>query len=233
MKSGWNKLILGLAMLPLWAILAPTTEAQEAGKYYRTQRGNVHFLGDVVVGGTLTATNEIVTTDSLTFGDLATTDDLDVGDDAHVAGDFDTTGTTTLRGTINGKAELRTLKFSYFDVDAAASQNAAEWGIDTADVGGAFKQIPVPVGGSIIGIAVYSNAETTSGTLTADATVNGTATGLQAGLNSVDDKQTSYTTQAIDADTVAAGARVGVKVTTTSTFTPTTADVVVTVLMEY
>jgi hypothetical protein len=125
--------------------------------------------------------------------------------------------------------------FNFFDVNVSASQNAAVWGLDpSADVGGAnFTEMTMPLAGSVIGIIVRSNAACTSGTLIADATINGTATGLQAGLNSVDDTQTSYTLQAIDADAFTAGQRIGVKVTTSANWLPTTADVMVSVLVEY
>ena len=163
-----------------------------------------------------------------------TTTGLDLGGSSNYWGTAYVTAVEST-GNVNGKPELRVLNFNYYDVDVAASQTTAEWGTDaSAGVGGAnFKQIPVPIAGSIIGIAVYSNTACTSGTLTADATINGTATGLQAGLNSADDTQTSYSTQAIDADAVTAGQRVGVKVTTDAEWAPTTADVVVTVTMEY
>jgi len=120
-------------------------------------------------------------------------------------------------------------------VDAAANQTTAVWGRDpSAGVGGSnFIEFVMPVAGSIIGITAVCNTACTSGTLTADATINGTATGLQVELNSVGSTLSAATMQANNADTVTAGQRVGVKVTTDSTWAPTTGDVVVTVFMEY
>jgi len=147
-----------------------------------------------------------------------------------------TTPSAATVSTLNGHDEVRVLQLLFFDQNCTDSQSAAEWCVDNVDPSaGQFKQIPMASAGSVVGIAVYGNAACTSGTLTADATVNGSATGLQAGLNSVDDTQTSYTTQANDADTFTAGQRIGVKVTTSNSpaWAPITDDVVVVVTVEY
>jgi len=152
------------------------------------------------------------------------------------------TGTLALTGgltadtvtSLAGQDEVRTMSYSFFDPDVAASQSAAAWGMDAgASVGGAdFQGVVMPWAGSVIGIAAYSNDACTSGSLTADATINGTATGLQAVINTTD-TQTKYASQANNTDAFTAGQRIGVKVTTTSNWLPTTADVIVTVFVEY
>lgn len=148
---------------------------------------------------------------------------------------LDVDGAVNLNSTVNGNTAIRVLNYEFYDVDVAASQTAVEWGTDaSATVGGAsFKRIAAPVAGSVIGVTVFSNAACTSGTLTADVTIAGTATGLQAVLNSTTATTFAVGTQAIDTDTFTAGQAIGVKVTTNSVFAPTTADVVVSVIVEY
>jgi len=168
---------------------------------------------------------------------------LDLGSDANEFNDAWIDGTlysdTSDLGaatvtSLNTHDEVRVVAFQFYDVDVAASQSAAEWGADaSADVGGsAFKQIPMHAAGSVIGVSVFSNDACTTGTLTADATINGSATGLQAELTSATATVASVT-QANDADTFTANQAIGVKVTTDAEWLPTTADVVVVVYVEY
>ena len=166
---------------------------------------------------------------------------LDLGKTAQEFNDLYIDGTANIDtlsadavSSIAGHDEVRVAAFSFYDVDVAASQSAAAWGVDaSASVGGAsFAAIPMPLAGSVIGISVYSNDACTSGSLTADATINTTATGLQAVLNDTV-TTTAVTMQANDADTFTAGQLLGVKVTTTSPWVPTTADAIVVVWVEY
>lgn len=83
--------------------------------------------------------------------------------------------------------------------------------------------------GSVIGIAIASNDARTAGTLTVDATINGSATGLQAVLDGTN-TQYHYATQLPEKDTFSAGDRLGVEITSVS-WAPITADVVVTVIV--
>ena len=92
-------------------------------------------------------------------------------------------------------------------------------------------EIALPWAGSIIGISVRANAARSAGHLTVDATIGGTATGLQATLNAAN-TQTHSATQAKDTDAFSANGLVGVKITSGSTWAPTTADVVVGVWVE-
>lgn len=85
--------------------------------------------------------------------------------------------------------------------------------------------------GSVRGIAVSSNAARTAGTLTVDATVDGTATGLQAVLDGTNTLK-HVATQGKDLDTFAQKGLVGVKITTSADWAPTTADITVEVLVE-
>jgi hypothetical protein len=87
----------------------------------------------------------------------------------------------------------------------------------------------MPLAGSVVGIIVYTNEARTAGTLTVEATINGTGTGLTAVLDGTN-TTTKLTTQAIGADTFTAGQRLGVKITTAS-WTPTTADIDVSLLV--
>ena len=202
--------------------------------------------------GNLTCTIE--TTDSLQVivGNLRVGDGspgvtMD-GEDAYINGTLEVDGAVQLDAalvvngavtadtvtSLAGQDEVRVAAFSFYDVDVAASQSAAAWGVDaSASVGGAsFAAIPMPLAGSVIGISVYSNDACTSGSLTADATINSSATGLQAVLNDTV-TTTAVTMQANDADAFTAGQLLGVKVTTTAPWVPTTADAIVVVWVEY
>ena len=203
-------------------------------------------------GGNLSCT--IATTDSLqvltgnlSVGNGTPTITMD-GEDAYVEGTFEVDGATRLDGALNAvgavtantitsladQDEVRVAAFSFYDVDVAASQSAAAWGTDaSADVGGSnFVGIPMPLAGSVGGISGYVDEARTSGILTADATINTTATGLQAVIDD-DPTTTASTMQANDADAFTVGQLLGVKVTTTSPWLPTTATAVVVVWVEY
>ena len=81
----------------------------------------------------------------------------------------------------------------------------------------------VPWDFEIVGIAIVSDSARTAGTCTVDATIDGTATGLQAvldGTNTLRHKKV----QQRGADVGAAGSRIGVKLTSSS-WTPVTADI--------
>ena len=223
-ESGGSLKIAGTAITPTAAqfnfLSGVTAGTAAASKAVVLGSGRaITTLGAVTADGVLTVNNNVVATGTLTV-----------------------TGTSTLTGGLTantvtsfaGQDEVRTMAFNFFDPDVAASQSAAVWGLDPGtSVGGAdFVGVVMPWAGSVIGIAAYSNDACTSGSLTADATINGTATGLQAVINTTD-TQTKYTSQANDADAFTAGQRIGVKVTTTSAWLPTTADVIVTVFVEY
>lgn len=126
-----------------------------------------------------------------------------------------------------------------FTEDAvAASQNAVAMEVldlnfdaGTSDASFGYPSVTeyaMPCQFDIVGISVRSSAARTAGTLTVDATVNGTATGLQAVLNATN-TQTAYSTQRRESDTGSAGDRVGVKITTDASWAPTTADIIVVV----
>lgn len=86
----------------------------------------------------------------------------------------------------------------------------------------------MPFDYDIVAISITSDTARTGGTLTVDATIDGTATGLQAVINATDTLR-KHATQTRNTDGGNAGSRVGVKLTTAGTFAPVTADVIVTV----
>lgn len=119
----------------------------------------------------------------------------------------------------------RTVLAGWFQDNVAASQAAVALVIANART-----EIPMPVGGSIVGIAVWSNAARTAGTLTVDATIDGTVTGCQAVLDGTN-TQTDTGSQAAGLDLFTPGQRIGVKITTDGSWAPTTADIDVAVLV--
>lgn len=129
---------------------------------------------------------------------------------------------------IIAKGQLVPLLFSQdavADSQSAVAMNIIETGATTGALD--VTEYVMPWDFEVIGIAVVSSDARTAGTLTVDATINGTVTGLQAILNATDTTR-DYGTQPRGTDTGVAGSRVGVKLTTAS-WTPTTADIAVVV----
>lgn len=85
----------------------------------------------------------------------------------------------------------------------------------------------IPFEFEIVAVSIASSESQTTGTLTVDATINGTETGLQAVLDAANTTR-DYGRQGRGLDFGVAGDRVGVKLTTDS-WTPVTADVAVVV----
>lgn len=86
--------------------------------------------------------------------------------------------------------------------------------------------------GSITGISVASTEARTASTATFEVYKNGVATGLTCVLDGTN-TTFAFGVQAIDLDTFAAGDRLDVRVTTTGTWTPTTADVEAVIVVQY
>lgn len=108
---------------------------------------------------------------------------------------------------------------------------AAQTGVTMALLGGSAvlgdrSRLPVIRAGCISGIVVRSDEARTAGTLTVEATINGSATGLTAVLDATNTTVKS-TMQAIGADTLAAGDELGAIWTTSALWAPITADVTV------
>jgi len=107
----------------------------------------------------------------------------------------------------------------------AASQSAVA--MNTVEAEGVVQtntgyELPWPF--QIVGISCLSGAARTAGTLTVDATIGGTATGVQAVLGATNTTHhSSY--QKRDTDVGAAGAIVGVKLTSDASWAPVTADI--------
>lgn len=113
-----------------------------------------------------------------------------------------------------------------FTQDAVADAQSAV-AMNLVEVAGAALtvtevQMPWPV--DLVGISLVSDSARTAGTLTVDATINGTVTGLQAVLDATNTTR-HYARQPRGSDRGVAGDRIGVKLTTAS-WTPVTADVV-------
>jgi hypothetical protein len=108
-------------------------------------------------------------------------------------------------------------------IDVAANLTDAQL---VRDTGGGTSTLPVLVmrAGSITGIWVAASTARTGGTLTVEVWKNGVATGLTAVLNATN---TTYktTTQLPELDTIAAGDRLDIRITTDASWTPATADI--------
>ena len=153
----------------------------------------------------------------------------------YMSGDLEVeSGDANINGAISAGGDITTgggmvteLTYWYQD-NVAISQTDAVLDMD----GNASRtEVPTVRAGSVIGIAVYSNEARTAGTLTVDATIDGTKTGLTAVLDGTN-PSTKVTTQGKDTDAFTAGQRIGVKLTTDGTWAPVTADITVVVLIE-
>ncbi len=129
---------------------------------------------------------------------------------------------------VDGQTYVNCIPVVFAQDNAAASQSAVAMklvGSTTCD------QFVMPRAGSVVGVSVYSNAAVTTSTAKVDVTIGGTATGLQATLDTTN-TQAHYNTQAINTDTVGAGGTIGMKISTGATFAPTTADIIAVAFVE-
>lgn len=135
---------------------------------------------------------------------------------------------TSLMDATIAKGQLVPLLFSQdavADSQSAAAMNILETSATTSTL--AVTEYVIPWDFAVVGISLVSDEARTAGTLTVDATINGTATGLQAALDGTNTTR-HQNRQGRAADTGVRGDRVGCKLTTAS-WTPTTADIAVVV----
>lgn len=111
------------------------------------------------------------------------------------------------------------------DSQSAVAMNIMETTATTSTL--PVTEYVIPWDFEIVGIAIVSSEARTAGTLTVDATIDGTVTGLTAVLDGTNTTRDTGT-QVRGSDAGVAGSRIGVKLTTAS-WTPTTADVAVVV----
>ncbi len=111
------------------------------------------------------------------------------------------------------------------DSQSAVAMNVMETSATTSTL--AVTEYVIPFDFEIVAITIVSDEARTAGTMTVDATIDGTASGLQAVLNGTNTFR-KHTTQGRNLDVGAAGSRIGVKLTTAS-WTPVSADVAVVV----
>lgn len=137
-------------------------------------------------------------------------------------------GRATQIERVISKGQIVPLLFSQdavADSQSAVAMNILETTATTSTL--PVTEYVMPWDFEVIGITISSSEARTAGTLTVDATIDSTVTGLQGVLNATDTTR-DYATQARGTDVGTAGQRVGVKLTTAS-WTPTTADVAVVV----
>lgn len=167
-------------------------------------------LVDGGAAGDLTLTG-ITTSDTLLFAGLFETK-ASIATLADLTAEFTITATNTINNT-GGTATTDDQLFVMWH-DADADQDVT-----------AITEAQIPWEFEIVAVSVTSSSARTAGTLTADVTIDGTVTGLQAILNATDTTR-DYATQPRATDLGAAGSRVGVKLTTAS-WTPVAADIAV------
>lgn len=134
---------------------------------------------------------------------------------------------------ITSKGQL--IKLTFGQSDVAASQSAVAMNVIEVRNSGASADDVLAVPGyampfdfDIVGISILGSTARTAGTLTVDATIDGTASGVQAILNGTN-TTSAYTRNPREANRGVAGSYVGVKLTTDAGWLPITADVVVAV----
>lgn len=175
-------------------------------------RQTKYFVADGAAAGNVTVTG-VATTDTLLFVGVFTSK-ASIATFANLTAEF----TITATNTINNAAGTSTANDQLIVIVDRPNVVA-----DVTAVTG----IPIPWEFEVVGISIESTEARTAGTLTADVTIDGTVTGLTAVLNATNTTRTT-STQPRSTDVGNAGSRVGVKVTTSS-WTPVTADIAVTV----
>ncbi len=170
------------------------------------------FLAAGAAAGNVTVTG-IATTDTL-VSVLVFTTAASIATVADLTAEFTITATDTVNntgGTSTANNQLLII------VDRPNS---------TVDSVAVTDQI-IPFDFEVVGVDVCSSTARTAGTLTVDATIDGTVTGVQAALDATNTTRW-YGRNPRAADVGVAGSRVGIKLTTAS-WTPTTADITATV----
>lgn len=109
------------------------------------------------------------------------------------------------------------------DAQAAVAMNIMETTATTSTL--PVAEYVLPWGFELVGISVSSSEARAAGTLTVDATINGTVTGLQAILDATNTTRDTGI-QPRGSDSGAAGDRIGVKLTTAS-WLPASSDIAV------
>jgi hypothetical protein len=176
-----------------------------------------------------------MTGSTLTTTGLATLASINAG--AATVTSITSSGAVNAAGDLVAAGGFKTVIGTWYQYNVAASQTAIAMGAaGTLDATNTtthqVTEIRSPYAGSVMGVSIVANAARSAGTLTVDATINGTVTGLQAQLDGTNPQYHSAT-QAKDADPFNAGDRIGVKITTDGTWAPTTADVLVAVVVEF
>jgi hypothetical protein len=138
-------------------------------------------------------------------------------------------GTVTINADVDATGGYKQQLNYWYQENVVAAQTDVVLDMD----GNALRaEVPTVMAGSVVGIAVYSNAACTVNGLTVEVTIDGVGTGLTTVLDAVTNPQTNTTTQARNLDAFTAGQRIGVTVTTTAGWLPVTADITATVLVE-
>lgn len=170
------------------------------------------YVADGAAAGNVTVTG-VATTDTLVFVGVFTTK-ASIATFADLTSEFTISATNTINNTAGTSTANNQLLVCVDRPDA------------TADALTVIEE-QIPFDFEIAAITVTSNAARTAGTLTVDATIDGTVTGLQAALDATNTTR-HHAKQLRGSDRASAGSRVGVKLTTAS-WTPVTADVCATV----
>ena len=129
-----------------------------------------------------------------------------------------------------GKWQVIPLVFSQdavADAQSAVAMNILEVGAASGVLG--VTEYVIPWKFEVIGVSISSDSARTAGTLTVDPTINGTVQSLPAVLNATN-TQRAWASGPRRQRGGPAGGRVGAKLTTAS-WTPVTADIVVTVFV--
>lgn len=177
-------------------------------------RRTKYLVADGAAAGNVTVTG-VATTDTLLFVGVFTTK-ASIATFADLTAEFTITAANTLNNT-GGTSTANNQLLVVVDRPNSLADATAVTGV------------PLPWEFEVVGVSIESSEARTAGTLTADVTIDGTVTGLQAILDGTNTTRDTGT-QPRATDVAAAGSRVGVKLTTSS-WTPVSADVLVTVFV--
>lgn len=131
------------------------------------------------------------------------------------SGDSSTAGTVVLYG---GGAKMLVGPFVYKNIITSLAGGTGA--LNIANVTGLSSGPAMPKAGSVVGVSAVLNTGVSAGTLGVYVTVNeSTVFGT-----SITSGRPAYKVQNAGTDTFTAGQRVGIRITTTADFAPTTAD---------
>lgn len=118
---------------------------------------------------------------------------------------------------------------TFFQNNVAASQSGV-----VLDAGlGAISEHVMSLTGHIIAASIFSNDERTAGELSVSPTIDGTELDDELVLDATDTEEATIEIEKSLSSFFLSGQRIGAKITTDSSWAPTTADIIVSIMVQF